>query len=485
MRAVGGGFGFGVSKVASRRVNVGVVLAALVAGLLAATPSVAQAAVCPTVGALGVLTPAPSPGVNWSGCNLVGADLAGKDLTSADLSGADLSNAEAYGVILSGANLSEANLSDAYLPYSVLTGAIMTFANLSGAIMSFANLSGADLYFANLTGADLTGATLTGADVFEADLTGANLTGAVGCGLLRYASAILPAGYTVVEGCLATVPGVPGAVSVAGSVTSATVAWTAPTSNGGTAITGYEVTANPGAKVVNAAAGATSATVTGLLAGVTYTFTVKAKNIVGAGAASAAVTAKGTTLTIKPAATSVVYFSSTSVSGVLKTSTGSVLPGGSVKVLAKPSGAASYSTLGTVTTNASGVYSLTVKPTKNTTYYATYTGGSGQMGSTSSIAVVSVKPRATIALNDSTATRYQTVYFSGKVYPNSPNQTVYLQRYASGKWSNVKSMRLGTASGYRFAWKPTSYIDYSFRVYVPARTGYLAAYTVSKKLVVS
>jgi len=197
------------------------------------------------------------------------------------------------------------------------------------------------------------------------------------------------------------------------------------------------------------------------------------------------VTVQGTTLTVKSSLSSVTYGSSTSLSGTLKTVSGAVLSGSSVKILGRQIGAASFTTVGTATTDESGVYVLSVKPSKGAYYYASYAGGTGMMGRSTSSVLVSVKPKVSLALNDSTATRTQTVYFSGTVSPNAKYQTVYLQRYVSGKWLSAKSMKLTSTSTFKFAWKPTSSADYSFRVYVPALTGYLAGYTVNKKLTIA
>ncbi len=85
----------------------------------------------------------------------------------------------------------------------------------------------------------------------------------------------------------ATAPGAPtGVTATSNASTQSVVSWTAPSSNGGLAITGYTVTSN--ALQTCTTTGATSCVVTGLSNGVAYTFTVTATNAVGTGPASAA-----------------------------------------------------------------------------------------------------------------------------------------------------------------------------------------------------
>jgi uncharacterized protein (TIGR02145 family) len=89
----------------------------------------------------------------------------------------------------------------------------------------------------------------------------------------------------------ATAPDAPtGVVATAGN-TSASVAFVAPSSTGGSVITGYTVTSSPGG--ITAMGTTSPINVTGLTNGTAYTFTVVATNAVGnsvASAASAAVT---------------------------------------------------------------------------------------------------------------------------------------------------------------------------------------------------
>lgn len=66
----------------------------------------------------------------------------------------------------------------------------------------------------------------------------------------------------------------------------ATVTFTAPANDGGSAITSYMVTSNP--EDITATGTASPITVTGLTNGTSYTFAVTATNSVGTGPASAA-----------------------------------------------------------------------------------------------------------------------------------------------------------------------------------------------------
>jgi hypothetical protein len=86
------------------------------------------------------------------------------------------------------------------------------------------------------------------------------------------------------------VPGAPTSVVAAMGDNQAQLAWTAPTTDGNLAISGYYVTAHEGSSSLAPewfAGSATTATVSGLANGTGYQFTVVAANSDGSGAASA------------------------------------------------------------------------------------------------------------------------------------------------------------------------------------------------------
>lgn len=78
-------------------------------------------------------------------------------------------------------------------------------------------------------------------------------------------------------------PGPPTGVNATAGFQSASVSWTAPASQGASAITSYTVTSNPGNVTATTNGGTTSATVAPLSAGVSYSFTVTATNAAGIG----------------------------------------------------------------------------------------------------------------------------------------------------------------------------------------------------------
>ncbi|PIQ30298.1 MAG: hypothetical protein COW62_12945, partial [Zetaproteobacteria bacterium CG17_big_fil_post_rev_8_21_14_2_50_50_13] len=89
-------------------------------------------------------------------------------------------------------------------------------------------------------------------------------------------------------------PGAPTAASAVAGDTTTQISFTAPANNGGSAITSYTVTSNPGG--LTATGAASPITITGLTNGTAYSFTVTATNAVGTGPASApsnAVTPQG------------------------------------------------------------------------------------------------------------------------------------------------------------------------------------------------
>jgi titin len=96
-----------------------------------------------------------------------------------------------------------------------------------------------------------------------------------------------------------TTPGVPTLNSVSPGDASLTVAFTAPASSGGSAVTGYEYTLNDGSTWTSLGS-SSPATVTGLTNGVNYSVKIRAVNARGASAASSSLSATARTVPDAP-----------------------------------------------------------------------------------------------------------------------------------------------------------------------------------------
>lgn len=138
-------------------------------------------------------------------------------------------------------------------------------------------------------------------------------------GLSPYSSPAVS--ITIVSGI--TAPSAPTITSVTAPTAGAqlTAVWTAPTSNGGAALSSYTLTASPGGATITVAATLLTATLTGLTNGTTYTLTVTATNASSlTSSPSAGVT--GVPATFPGAATGVAGTSNASAQSVISWSQG-------------------------------------------------------------------------------------------------------------------------------------------------------------------
>jgi hypothetical protein len=140
-------------------------------------------------------------------------------------------------------------------------------------------------YDMTATGASATSVVFTGLTNGETYKFKVEAINAVGSSVAsEFSNDVTP---SVGAGPASTAPSAPTSVRAVAGIRTARVTWATPSSTGGSAISGYRVTAQPGSAVVEVPAGTNTATFA-LPAGRAFSFTVRAVNTVGASNPSAA-----------------------------------------------------------------------------------------------------------------------------------------------------------------------------------------------------
>lgn len=290
-------------------------------------------------------------------------------------------------------------------------------------------------------------------------------------------------------------PSAPTGLTATVSGTTATLHWSAPADNGGAAITDYVLTPSVGAaQTVDGSA--TSATVTGLPAGKTVTFSAVAANSAGSSIpATASVdvpaappttvppgttppTAKpvATALTVSSMAKSLVYGSALRVIGhLVRTDTKAALAGRTVHLQYRRHGVGKYVTFQTAarTSKTGDAVFTTFKPAYSVDVRLVLAAGVGFAAATSTVHAAGEYAKVTIAASASRVTKGRTFSVSGSVSPTKRGHVVYLQRRSGARWITVAHQTLSARSGFRFTVRAATRGTYSYRAYYGA-DGYQA-----------
>ena len=155
------------------------------------------------------------------------------------------------------------------------------------ATVRFSGPGGDNFSIAYSTSGSMTSPTVAGTQTGTAPFTISNLEGGV-VYYVQVTDTTSSAVSNVQQVKPFSVPAAPTGVSASRVTnTEASVSWSAPSNNGGSAITGYEITAyigdEPQKTVFDFTPSSTTANVTGLTEGSSYTFAVSAENAYGTG----------------------------------------------------------------------------------------------------------------------------------------------------------------------------------------------------------
>jgi GH25 family lysozyme M1 (1,4-beta-N-acetylmuramidase) len=292
---------------------------------------------------------------------------------------------------------------------------------------------------------------------------------------------------TVVTPWKASAPGAPVALQASAEGGAATVSWL-PGDTGTSAVTGYTVTATPGGKTVSVGPNIFNATVSGLSTSTAYTFTVTATNAVGVGVASAPsppVTPTIPTVLATATSASLTYGGTLPIQATLRRADNHQgLADQKVLVFRRTSTAAPWRQIRSLSTNASGLASTVLQPTRSAQLEAVFPGSKGVARSSAYENYV-VKPTVSAALSAATVAHGSSVTLSGSAAPFVAGQKVTLQKHSGGAWRLTATSTLGRKGRFKFAIQPTTAGTLTYRVTVAATSRFGTGHSPTVSLTVT
>jgi hypothetical protein len=245
-------------------------------------------------------------------------------------------------------------------------------------------------------------------------------------------------------------PGAPQTVSAVAGDARVVVSWTAPADPGSSPITKWVITPSDSSIApVEVAGSATSATVTGLTNGTSYSFGVHAENAdAGAGPTktTGAVTPKyGVALTAFSNRAKAISGQSAVIYGYLRRTTGQALSGRTVTLRIGP--AVGAVTTRTLTTDVNGRWASSVVLTYNTSFLASFAGGQ-YVQAAHAIVGVPVATKITVTSPVSGAVVGSPFTVRGSVSPNKAGKTLGVYKVVNGTSTLVARATISSTGTY-------------------------------------
>jgi hypothetical protein len=299
----------------------------------------------------------------------------------------------------------------------------------------------------------------------------------------------------------AAAPGAPTGVHASAGNGTASVAWTAPANDGGSAITGYtlQYSVDKGAHWTTTTHNGTSRSqaVSGLTNGKSYVFRVAARNVAGTGSfssASSAVTPVADASKMTNSLSSSLKYGATGKfwTRLTDSHTGAVLSGRWVSLYRRGASNQAWKLVKSVKTASSGYGTVSYKPSTSGQYEWRYTGENLHEAAASGITSQSVAQVVSAHAVHPTIRHGSTLTIYGTISPAASGQQVSLQQQVNKSWkgkttAKERKQKLPnhkTAVGFVLKLKIKAKGKYKFRVYKPSASGRAAGYstTVSVKV---
>ena len=280
----------------------------------------------------------------------------------------------------------------------------------------------------------------------------------------------------------ASAPGVPASVHVAPGVSSASVTWR-PADAGTSPLSSYVVTVaradgSDAPRTITMSNYHVSTVITGLSPTVPYAVTVVARNAVGTGTPSSAKTVvpQYPTAASMSAPAIVRYGQAAPVTALfVRADNHTPLANARVNIAMRPHGGSTWTSYGSLVTDATGHVARTFVPRRNDDIRFSYSGATG-FAPASVIKTVLVRPIVAAHLSAASVRVNHSVVMSGSVTPGVAGVRVVSEVYRAGHWKVLQVGRTGANGGFRFVLTPRLRGTATYRV-VLAATSRLAGFS--------
>jgi hypothetical protein len=222
----------------------------------------------------------------------------------------------------------------------------------------------------------------------------------------------------------------------------------------------------------------TKVTSTGLMAGRSYTYRIRAYDKHGQTSSDHV---RLDTLRAAPsisATSKVTYGSSARVAGVLRWN-GQTLSGRSVRLFVQKVGSTTWTASSSTTTTSTGGYAFSFKPSATARYKVGYAGWGSVGGADSATVTVGVVPTMSITKSRTSLYYGGSLTFGTYVKPGHAGSTVYLQRWNGKAWVTVTSRKVSTSSTAYATVKPPARGTNRYRWMLPGHSDHLAGGSAS------
>ena len=285
-------------------------------------------------------------------------------------------------------------------------------------------------------------------------------------------------------------PAAPIAVQAGPAGNALSVSWV-PSDNGGSPLTSYRVSVDPGGITQVVPGTQTSTVIPGLSSSVLYTATVTAISPAGTSPVSAPSSPVGATTGIVPVTLGVSAKVSTVQSGHSATLVGSLarsdglggVAGAPLVVYAKQTGAADYVAMTSVITSQTGSFAVPVTSGTTTRYEVRYAGGGGWAGAAANV-LLYAKANITTALTKQSVPRTHKVVLRGQVSVAAAGRTVFRQRWYANGWHSGPGAKVSRTGRYTFTLQPTVKGKTKLRVIMSSKPGLVGTYSSTVVLTV-